>query len=202
MSRPQLHRVRIKLTYTRLRGSGSSIIELAATGFILSVMAVISLNIGILIFAAWMNDAACRDAARAAAQQSNENNAKAAAVLAAKQFGSDSSIIAHPVVLFSGDKFSWQTFPDDEGRPQPSKGPRVKVSTSLNTKLPVPLFFNGSVGFTDLIVFNQSYTYPILNPDQDDAGEPEIDPALALQEENLLEAEAAAAAAEGGDVDI
>ena len=176
-------------------------LELAAMGFIIPGIALMCLNIGILVFAAWMNDAACRDATRAAAQQSNPENAKAAAILAAKQFGADTNIIGHPVVLLGADEFKYQTFADPEGKPDSARGPRVTVSTALNSKLPCPIIFNG-IGFTDVIVFKQAYTYPILNPDYVDTGEPDIDPGLAQQDEDTVGQEVASSDADGADETI
>lgn len=177
--------------------SGSSIIELGGMGFIISVMAVICVNVGILVFAAWTNDAACRDATRAAAQQSNSENAQAAAVLAAKQFGADTAIIGHPVVLLDAASFKYETFPDDEGSPQHDKGPRVTVTTRLNTKMPCPFIYNGTK-FTDVMAFKQTYTYPLLNPDYKDTDDA-IDPALAAQEEDSVGTESDSADADGAD---
>lgn len=182
------------------RKRGSSIIELGGMGFIISVMAVICVNVGILVFAAWMNDAACRDATRAASQQSSSENAQAAAILAAKQFGADTAIIGHPVVLLDAASFKYETFPDDEGKPQHDKGPRVSVTTRLNTRMPCPFIFNGTQ-FTDVLVFTQTYTYPLLNPDYKDTGDDDIDPALASQEEDSVGTESAAADADGADED-
>lgn len=200
---PRLAQFKIQDPNSFLRKQGaSSFVELGAMGFIIPVMAVICVNIGVLVFAAWMNDSACRDACRAAAQQSNEENAKAAAILATKQFAADSSIIGHPIVLEDAQYFKFQTFPDADGRPQNALGPRVTVSTSLNTRLPCPIIFNGTK-FTDLIVFRQSYTYPLLNPDYKDTGEgDDIDLSLALQEENSLGAEVASANTDGADETI
>ncbi len=47
------------------------------------------------------------------------------------------------------------------------KGPFVRITTRLRSKLMAPVVFNG-VMFTDTINFSQSYAYPILNPASSD----------------------------------
>lgn len=181
----------------RRHARGSSIIELGFIGVIMSAMAVVCVNVGLLVFAAWMNDAACRDATRAAAQQSTAEDAQAAAILASKQFGADTSVIGHPVVLTGPAEFKYQNFHDADGMPDHKKGPRVTVTTRLNTKLPCPVIWNGTK-LTDLIVFKQAYTYPILNPEYKE-GEDSINDALATQEEDQLAADASAEDAASGE---
>lgn len=183
--------------------TGSAFIELAAIGFILPVVAIMVVNVGVLMFAAGVNDAACRNAARAAAQQTNPEDAKVAAASAAKQFATGGGIFGNPLVLQTKDMFEFETFPDKDGVPQVEKGPYVRVSTRLNTQLPAPIIFNGT-GFTGLITFKQSYVFPIANPDQTLKSTPQFDPGQGQQEEDQLTkaaeaaAQAAAAAASAG----
>lgn len=186
----------------RRNKSGTALLELVGISFIVIVMALISVNVGVLVFAAWLNDSACRDACRAAAQQGNSQDAQAAAVIACKQFATASGgVVGDPKVDFSASRFEYEIFPDDNGKPQMDKGPYVKVSTTLNSKLPAPVIIS-NVGFTDLLVFNQTYTFPLLEPDTEDKGDDNIDLALAKQEEDDLQKEADAATADGADDDI
>lgn len=181
---------------------GSSLLELSAMGFVVIIVAIMSVNIGMLVFAAWLNDSACRDACRAAAQQESEGDAKAAAVIACNRYATSSGgIVGDPKVMLEAPCFEFQRWLDDNGKPQLEKGPFVRVSTSLKARLPVPVIFNG-VGFTDLLSFNQSYTFPLLQPASNDVGGDEIDPSLAQQEEDDLLQQDALAEAEGQDINI
>lgn len=144
---------------------GSALIELAAVAWVMPVAAIIAVNVGLLVFGAYINDAACRDAVRAAAQQNNELDAKAAALRAIKQFATCSNVVSSPQVLLTGDNFVFEPFLDQDGKPQTEKGPFVKVSCRLAAKLPCPIIFTAS-GPSDTVEFKQSYTFPLLNPNQ------------------------------------
>ena len=186
----------------RRKATGTALLELVGISFIVVVMALISVNIGVLVFAAWLNDSAARDSCRAAAQQGNAEDAKAAAIIACKQFATASGgVVGDPKVLLEPSNFQFEIYPDEDGKPQMDKGPYVLVTTSLNTKLPAPVILS-DVGFTDLLVFKQTYTFPLLEPDTEDGGDGEIDSAAAQQEEDDLIAEANSAAADGADEDI
>lgn len=176
------------------KNSGSALIEVGCMGFVMPVMAVIAANIGVLVFAAWVNDAACRDAARAAAQQGNQSDAIVAAVGVTKQYGTGGGIFGQPKVLTESTAFQFEPYFDQEGVPQLEKGPFVTVTTRLNTVLPAPIIY-GNTGFTNMIVFKQSYTFPILNPDQKSKSDAKYDMALAKQEEDELQKKADQAAA-------
>ncbi len=73
------------MNYTRIPSkrncSGSGLLEIVASMFILATAALIVVNIGVLVFAAWRNDAACIAAGRAAAQRTTADDAKQAAQL-------------------------------------------------------------------------------------------------------------------------
>ncbi len=184
-----------------IRRAGSVLFEIAMLGFIVCAMAIICVNIGVLVFAAWLNDAACRDACRAGAQQSNETDAKAAAVLAAKNFAtSNGGVVGNPIVLLDDASFEYERFPDAAGKPQMDQGPFIRVTTSLNAVMPAKVILTG-VGFTDVLVFRQTHTFPLLEPGTTDDGS-DIDPSLAQQDEDDLAAAAAAAEAAGADESI
>ncbi len=187
---------------SRRPSNGTALLELVGIAFIVVVMALLSINLGVLVFAAWLNDSACRDACRAASQQGSSESAKAAAVIACKQFATSAGgVVGDPKVLLDSANFEYESYPDTDGKPTVSKGPYVRVTTSLNSKLPAPVILS-NVGFTDLLVFRQTYTFPLLEPDATDTGDSEVDPALAQQEEDDLQKIADAAAAEGADVNI
>lgn len=181
--------------------TGTALFELVGISFIVVTMALISVNIGVLIFAAWLNDSACRDSCRAAAQQGNAEDAKSAAIIACKQFATAAGgVVGDPKVELDPANFTFEIYPDEDGKPQMDKGPYVRVTTSLVSKLPAPIILS-DVGFTDLLVFKQTYTFPLLEPDTEDNGE-DIDPATAQQEEDEMIAEANSAEADGADEEI
>lgn len=176
---------------------GSTLIELAAVAWVLPVAAVMAVNIGLLVFGAYVNDSACRDAVRAAAQQNNKEDSRIAAYRALKAFRTATVLVSSPQILLTGTNFEYEAFPDSEGRPQLEKGPYVKVTTFSNAKLPVPIVF-GSTGFTNQIIFKQSYIFPILNPNQIATSKPQFDPSdVSELAEQQAEAEALAALAAG-----
>ncbi|MBX9685580.1 MAG: hypothetical protein K2X27_02690 [Candidatus Obscuribacterales bacterium] len=166
---------------------GSALFELCGVGFLLVTMALISVNVGVLIFAAWLNDSACRDACRAAAQQDTADDAKNAAIIACKQFATQAGdIIGNPVVLVDDAHFQFEPFLDADGKPQPELGPFVRVSTSLNTKLPAKVIYS-DIGFTDQLVFQQTYTFPLLEPGPSDTDDTIDDAAAQQAEDDLLD---------------
>ena len=168
------------------RKTGSAFIELACMGFILPVLAVISANVGLLVFAAWTNDAACRDAARCAAEQGNKSDAVVAAACAAKRYATAGGILGNPKVLTDETSFTYEPFFDQSGVPQLSKGPYVTVTTRMNAVLPIPMIASDK-GMTRFIVFKQSYTFPLMNPNQQDKNTPMFNPSLAAQEEDHIQ---------------
>lgn len=185
-----INRNEASISRTRGRGirrkTGSAFIELACMGFILPVLAVISANVGLLVFAAWTNDAACRDAARCAAEQGNKSDAVVAAACAAKRYATAGGILGNPKVLTEDNGFTYEPFYDKAGVPQLEKGPYVTVTTRMNAVLPLPMFVSDK-GLTRFIVFKQSYTFPLMNPNQQDKSTPMFDPSLAAQEEDHIQ---------------
>lgn len=142
---------------------GGALLELASIAWIIPIFAMLSLNAALVGFAAWTNDAACRDVARAAAQQPDAKTAKIAALKALKAFIMRSQFALSPVLLLKDPDFKYEVFPDDSGKPQLDQGPYVKVTTSMEVRLPVPILFAND-GLSQKLLFNQSYTYPILSP--------------------------------------
>jgi Flp pilus assembly protein TadG len=144
----------------RLRSSQGTIsIEVAIVSIFLVIFALIGADAGFSLYGADVNDRACRDAARAAAQTSNLTNAinKVNAILLAHQRACP--FITGPVV----DNVVYQ---DYSATPQPANSsPFVTVTTHTKINVPFsPLVFQGvsfvspGGGFT----FTQSYTFPIL----------------------------------------
>jgi Flp pilus assembly protein TadG len=142
----------------RQRGEkGALIVELTAALFLLLFFVILSVHIGIIVYGAFLNDRACRDAVRAAAQAKTPAIAtsQATAVLVSHKQGAN-SYLSSPVlvvpIVYQGSAPDAQT------------SPYVQVTTTTTVKLPFPamnflsLVFNADSNFT----FSQTYTFPIV----------------------------------------
>lgn len=144
------------------RSGGHSFIEIGMLSVLVAILAMFCVDIGILLLAATINDAACRDAARAAAQADSIMGARmfAAAALGAH---ADSAFIPAPVIE-NTDYHAPVVDPatgtvDKKGPP-----PHVTVATKLTVKLPAPFLLLGmNFGEDGTITFRQSYRYPIIS---------------------------------------
>jgi hypothetical protein len=140
---------------SRFDSSGFSFIEVAISSFLVMTLAVVAINISILVFACSVNDKACRDAVRAAAQQPTAAKAQNFAMASVKNHQTDGFFIS-PVQLTS---FNYNDF---GGSPPPSgQCPMVQVTTSVDVTLPAPLLFFGAT-MTNKMKFSQIYTSPII----------------------------------------
>lgn len=192
--------------FTARQAKGTALIELVVIAFVFPLVALICVNIGILAFAAWTNDNACKDAARIAAQQTNAKDAFAAAAISLQNYSNNAGGVAGAPKLVGAKPaadqvttglFQYNIYPDPAtGAPQVNKGPYVKVTTELKTTLPAPIAFNGAT-FTNQVKFSTSYIYPIIAPEPQDNNEPEIetfdpDDSQALADADNEDAEAGA----------
>jgi len=139
--------------------SGSLILELTACTFLFTFFAIMAVHVGVMIFGAFVNDRACRDAARAAAQGKTLAQATqlASAVLVAHQQANSfltSPALQTPIVYqdFGGTPPNAQT------------SPYVQVTTTTTATLPfIPINFLTAVFNNDkTAVFSQTYTFPIV----------------------------------------
>lgn len=138
----------------RRSSKGQLALELASTCIFLLVFTLISVDIGCLLYGASINDKACRDAARAAAQASNAADAtrQANAALARHRAG---SIITPPTLTSL-------TYQDFGGSPPADESPFVTVVTQCNSTLPfAPPELLGHV-MPNQLTYRQSYTFPIV----------------------------------------
>lgn len=146
--------------------TGSSLLELAAVVAFMPLATLICVNLGVVVFAAGINDSACKDAARAAGQRANLQDALDAADAIVGRY-SAGGIFGKPQVVKDACTFELQ--PDQEGNPQIGGtpglpgGPYVTIATKSVVQLPAPLVFNG-VSLTDKMTIGATYTFPILNP--------------------------------------
>lgn len=145
---------RINLSNSR-RSSGFSFAEVAISSFLVLVLAILGINICILVFACSVNDKACRDAVRAAAQQPTSAKAQNFALASIKNHHTDGFFIS-PITLTN---FNYNDF---NGNPPPAgQCPLVQVTTSVDVTLPAPLIFFGTT-LTNKMKFSQIYTSPII----------------------------------------
>jgi hypothetical protein len=142
--------------------SGTVIAEFVPATIMLVLVALLAANLGLALFGAWINDSACRDAVRAAAQQGVSATALAAAKVAVQSYHSGPWFIG-PTVAEDKNSFQYQTFPDKTGKSQRALGPYVTVTTMMQVKLPAKIVYHNAK-MTDHIDLRQAYTFPIMNP--------------------------------------
>lgn len=141
-----------------LRKRGHNIIELAMLSVLFVVFAIFALDIGFVIMGSQMNDAACRDAARAAAQGNSYANALNLARAALAGHRPDGYFVTQPTL----DTGAFQ-YEDFSGSPPPDTSPYVTVTTSTTVRIPAPVFFIGaSFGKDGTMRFSKTYTFPIV----------------------------------------
>jgi hypothetical protein len=128
--------------------------EVAATSFLVVLLAIFCAEIALLIFACSVNDKACRDVVRAAAQQATSSKALVFAQAAVKSVQTDGVFIS-PVQLVSVN------YVDFGGNPPAGMCPYVQAITKVNVTLPTPIYFFGA-SFTNQFTFSQIYTSPII----------------------------------------
>ncbi len=137
---------------------GHLIIELSMITFLIVVVSVLCANIGIVSLATSLNDAACRDAARAAAQASNATAALKLAQAAIKAHSTDGYYVTIPTVDTSS--FEYQ---DYAGNPPANTSPYVKVTTTSQVRIPAPiLFFGAQFSKSGKLTFTRTYNFPIV----------------------------------------
>lgn len=149
--------------------SGSSFIEVAIASVALGVIVFIGLDAYVWTQAFMINDLACRDACRAAAGATSSINTPAAyasAAAAAAQRELNLHIVSGPWIknpqLVS---CQWNDLGASNGNPMPPAPvtPNVRVRTSLDVNLPVPItFMQKTVLNSGVLTFHRSYTMPIV----------------------------------------
>lgn len=141
---------------------GSLAADFAAGLFAFPIVTLLSVNIGLLGLAAWTNDAACRDAARAAGEKHNETDALVAARNVVRTYAVKNGLIQSLQLNESASEFTFTTINDVQPEPNLIRS-YVKVTTQAIVKTPVPVIFNGT-GLQDTFQLQQSYTFPVLDP--------------------------------------
>lgn len=122
------------------------------------VIGIFCLDIGFVLMASQLNERACRDAARAAAQADNYLSSLQLAQAAVAGHKADGYFVTAPSV--DASQFTYQDF----GGSAPSNvSPFVSVTTTTTVRIPAPVFFMGaSFGKNGTMQFRKTYTFPIV----------------------------------------
>ncbi len=138
---------------------GLHLIELACSAVALSVMAMFCLDTCIVILGFMFNDAACRDAARAASQAKDSTAALLVAQKTASAHKGDGVFCSTPAIS-SADV----NYVDYGGNITSTNVPYVTVKSTCNIKMPAPILFLGANLKEDgLFQSVCEYTFPITN---------------------------------------
>ncbi len=140
------------------RRTGHVLIELSLLSVLYVVISVFCLDVGFVVLGSQMNDAACRDGARAAAQGNDYLTSLRLAQAAVAGHRSDGYFVAQPKL--EAASFVYEDF---SGNPPPATSPFVVVTTSTNVRIPAPVFFIGAkFGENGTLRFSKTYRFPIV----------------------------------------
>lgn len=135
----------------------SVIVEMACSSIFLVIFAIFGVYLATLILCAQINDTACRDAARAAAETQDATQATAAATTILTSFESNSTFMTAPALKNL-------VYQDYNGTPPAETSPYVTVTTVSDAKIPfAPMSLFGGTYGNEQYTFTQTYTFPIVN---------------------------------------
>lgn len=137
------------------RATGSSAIELSVAALIMIAIVAFALNICIALIGYTLNDRACRDACRSAAQGANATEARQRATQILKSYQKSDPFFRNLTV-------DSVTYTDFAGSPPAGISPFVTVITSAKSDVPCPLAIFGKDVFGSSLQFRKSYTFPIV----------------------------------------
>ncbi|HEY9786424.1 MAG TPA: hypothetical protein V6D17_13535 [Candidatus Obscuribacterales bacterium] len=154
----------------RSKRGASSFVEVAMSGSLLIVLMFFAIDAYVWIQAYMVNDAACRDACRSAAEAQPSsgattitayaNAAREAALAQITLHVQNSAYLTNPQLVAINYNYTG-TMP-----PQPQT-PTVTVTTSIDVNLPAPIFFMNSMvmdgGGGKVLRLQRTYVYPIIN---------------------------------------
>ncbi len=149
---------------------GSSFIEVGIASVAMGVIVFLAMDAYVWMQAFMLNDLACRDACRAAAQAQGNTNTVASYKTAAQNAAIRELTlhsVARPYIgnpTFVTGGFVWQDYGASNGGAMPGvpQTPYVRVQSSMNVNLPVPVLMPGTMVAKPL-VFQRSYSMPIVN---------------------------------------
>ncbi len=153
----RIHAIRV----TRQSTSGSISFDIALGAFLFITLAAFGLDLTAAMAGAISNDSACRDACRAAAQNTNSVTALAAAQTQMRVHINDGIVISQPTL--TGTTTPNFVYNDFGGNPPTNTSPYVIVTTSVTVNLPVPvLFFSKVLVNNRTLLFTRRYQFPII----------------------------------------
>ena len=140
------------------RKRAQAIVELAMIGAVLLVIELFCLDVCILAIGSGLNERACRDAARMAAQSPNYAGSLTLAQTAVKAYQGDGYFVTTPTV----DTTTF-VYNDYSGNPPTNTSPYVQVTTACTVLIPAPIFVYGlNFGNGSTMTFTKTYTFPIV----------------------------------------
>ncbi len=136
-----------------------SVVELACCLLGFAIVAILSVDIGIICLANSTNDQACRDAARAAAQGSDYAASLRLAQASMLSHKANSPYMSDPTLDSSA--FEYEDF---GGSPPPNVSPYIAVTTFMTVKVPAPVNFAGAQFYPDngTTEVRKTYEFPIV----------------------------------------
>ena len=134
---------------------GSAAFELAAGALITIGIVAFALNVCFAMLSYSINDHACRDAARAAAQAPSAAQAFIMASNIVKSYNSNNGLLS-PITVRS------VLYTDFSGNPPAGQSPFVTVTTTSNATMPAPIEFFGKTLFGSSIPVSKTYAFPII----------------------------------------
>jgi Flp pilus assembly protein TadG len=134
---------------------GSGLAEMAVASLILIGMALFALDIGTAIICFNLNDRACRDAARAAAQGSDKIEATNLANQIIKSYPQMTN-------LAKNLKVTGVNYVDYNGTPPANETPFVAVTTKMDCRTIAPLTLFGMETIKANFPVQKTYTFPIV----------------------------------------
>ncbi len=158
------------------RSRGVITIEFAIGSMLMIIITALAIDITLMMLAYEVNDRACRNACRAAAQQSTSGAAINAANAILNNTGVDGVFLKKPQLVSGtaandGDNYAFEDF---GGQPVPAQenSPFVRITTDMDVKIPFTLFFFGNAfgdvdgdgqhSTGDKWTFRKSYVFPIV----------------------------------------
>jgi hypothetical protein len=133
--------------------------EIVFTAFLMITMAATAVNASVFIFGFMCLDSACRDACRAAAQQTDSSHAQLAAKKQLNAHATNGVWVTQPAL-------SNLTYTDYGGSPPVNKSPFVTTTCTLSV---TPLLQTGFLGVSlanflnnGVLQLTRTYTFPIV----------------------------------------
>ncbi len=138
--------------------TGTVFAELAIGCLVCISMSLFALDIGTAMASYSVNDRACRDAARAAAEGSNVTEATNLANRIVQSFASTSPLITSP-------KVAGVVYKDFGGNPPDGQSPYVTVTCRATARPIAPLKILGLKVIDETFPLVKTYTFPIVKLD-------------------------------------